>query len=190
MEALKWFHLLWCNRTPCAWVLFLRLTPVLPHKSLVACQLVNLIWLVLWFAAFLPKGLYILDNLRDEDYCTFGLYCALWRGHVLGWGQVLWISALWMWSWLRATLLTPIFKIFCPSTLKQGLFDPLVSIRAGIPNFWDLMPDDLRSSWCSHHRNKVHNKYNILESSWNHPPHSHPWKNCLLRCKKCWGLLH
>ena len=32
------------------------------------------------------------------------------------------------------------------------------------------MPDDLRCSWCNITRNKVHNKYNVLESSWNHLP--------------------
>ena len=47
--------------------------------------------------------------------------------------------------------------------------------RAGIPNHWDLMPDDLRWSWCNSNRNKVHNKWNetIL------PSHPGPWKNCL-----------
>ena len=36
------------------------------------------------------------------------------------------------------------------------------------PNVWDLMPDDLRWSWCNHNRNIVHNKCNVLESSPNH----------------------
>ena len=47
-------------------------------------------------------------------------------------------------------------------------------------NFWDLVPDDLRWSWCSNNRNKLHNKCNALESSWNYPlqPLS-LWKNCL-----------
>lgn len=31
------------------------------------------------------------------------------------------------------------------------------------------MPDDLRWSWCHHDRNKVHNKGNDLDSSWNYP---------------------
>ena len=31
------------------------------------------------------------------------------------------------------------------------------------------MPKDLRWSWCNNNRNKVHNKYNALESSPNHP---------------------
>ena len=35
------------------------------------------------------------------------------------------------------------------------------------------MPDDLRRSWCNDNRNKVHNKCDTLESSWNHP-HSLP----------------
>ena len=49
----------------------------------------------------------------------------------------------------------------------------------GIPHLWDLIPDDLRWSWCnSNKRNKVHNRHKALESSWNHP---RPclWKNCL-----------
>ena len=29
------------------------------------------------------------------------------------------------------------------------------------PTFWDLMPDDLRWSWC--HNNKVHKKCNVIE---------------------------
>ena len=45
---------------------------------------------------------------------------------------------------------------------------------------WDLMPDDLRWSWCKNNRNKVHDKCNVLESSWNHPLPS-LWKNSLLR---------
>ena len=37
-------------------------------------------------------------------------------------------------------------------------------------NLWDLMPDDPRWSWCNSNWDKVHNKHNTLESSWNHPP--------------------
>ena len=61
--------------------------------------------------------------------------------------------------------------------------------RSGIRNFWDLMPDYLRRSWHHHHhhnRNKVHNKCNVLESSWNHSPHPLPWKNCP---PKNWSLV-
>ena len=46
----------------------------------------------------------------------------------------------------------------------------LVYFRAGVPNHWDLMFDDLRWSWCNKNRNKVHNNSNVLESSRNHPP--------------------
>ena len=42
--------------------------------------------------------------------------------------------------------------------------------RTGILNLWDLMLYDLRWSWCNNNRNKVHNKWNVLESSLNHPP--------------------
>ena len=52
--------------------------------------------------------------------------------------------------------------------LWQGEGDHMC-FRAGIPNVWDLMPDDLRWSWCSNNRNKVHSKCNKLESSPNHP---------------------
>ena len=39
-------------------------------------------------------------------------------------------------------------------------------LSTGVPNLWDLMPDDLRSSWCN--RNKVSNKCYVLDSSQNH----------------------
>ena len=51
--------------------------------------------------------------------------------------------------------------------------------KSGVPNLQDLMPD-LRWNWCN--RNKVHNKYNVLESSRKHPPlrsPASPRKNCL-----------
>ena len=41
--------------------------------------------------------------------------------------------------------------------------------RIGIPNLQDLMPDDLRWSWCNNNRNTVRNKCNAFESSPNHP---------------------
>ena len=50
--------------------------------------------------------------------------------------------------------------------------------RSGVPSLQDLMPDDLRWSWYNN-RNKVHNKCNMLESSWSHSPHASLWKNCL-----------
>ena len=57
------------------------------------------------------------------------------------------------------------------------------SFRAGVLNLWDLMPDDLRWSWYNNNRNKVHNEYNVLEASPNHPPppppcHPGSCKNC------------
>ena len=70
------------------------------------------------------------------------------------------------------------------------------SSRAGFLTLQNLMPDDLRWSWCNNKRNKVHNKCNALESSQKHatpPPTpvcgkivSHetgPW------CQKCRGPL-
>ena len=41
--------------------------------------------------------------------------------------------------------------------------------RVGAPNLQDLMPDDLRWSWCNNNRNIVRNKCNAFEPSWNHP---------------------
>ena len=41
----------------------------------------------------------------------------------------------------------------------------------GVPSHWDLMPDDLSCNWYNNNnRNKVHNKCNAHESSWNHLP--------------------
>ena len=63
--------------------------------------------------------------------------------------------------------------------------------RTGTLNVWNLVPDDLRRSWRDNSRNKVHNKCNALESSWNPPLHS--WKNCLPQNQslvpKRWGPL-
>ena len=38
---------------------------------------------------------------------------------------------------------------------------------AGVPNLWDQISDDLSWSWCNNNKNKVHNKCNAFESSWN-----------------------
>ena len=48
--------------------------------------------------------------------------------------------------------------------------------RAGVPNLQNLMPGDLRWSWCNNNRNKVHNKCNVFESSWNSYPPLAPGK--------------
>ena len=63
--------------------------------------------------------------------------------------------------------------------LKEYLLTCFLFITAGVPNLWDLMPDGLRWSWCSNNRNKMHNKWNALESSWNHLLYPSLWKNCL-----------
>ena len=51
--------------------------------------------------------------------------------------------------------------------------------------------DELYSYFIVYHiRNIVHNKYNVLESSLNHPlDHTACGKNCLPRCRKCRGWL-
>ena len=62
--------------------------------------------------------------------------------------------------------------------------------KEGVPNLWDLMPDDLRWSRCNNNRNKVQNKCNVLESPQNLPTlvcvkiifhDTCPW------CQKGWG---
>ena len=56
--------------------------------------------------------------------------------------------------------------------------------RLAAPNLRDLIPDDLRWSWCINNGNKViqaHYIYcNALESSQNHLPDCSRCKNCLL----------
>ena len=39
--------------------------------------------------------------------------------------------------------------------------------RSEVPSLQDLMPDDLRWTWCNN--DKVHNQCNVLESSQDHP---------------------
>ena len=41
----------------------------------------------------------------------------------------------------------------------------LCSPKTSVPSLLDLMPGDLRWSWCNSKRNKVHNKCHALESS-------------------------
>ena len=43
-------------------------------------------------------------------------------------------------------------------------------LRAGVPNLWTLMPNDLRWSLCNNNRNKGHNKCNMMELYGNHLP--------------------
>ena len=38
-----------------------------------------------------------------------------------------------------------------------------------VPRLWDLIHVDLRWGWCNNNRNKVHDKCDVLESSWNQP---------------------
>ena len=93
------------------------------------------------------------------------------------------------WFVVCAVSLHPISIITRCSELQAApltLYSPPVfthwpgwSFEAGVPNFQDLTPDDLRWSWCNNIINKVHNTCNVVESSWNHPPTLGPWKNCL-----------
>ena len=71
--------------------------------------------------------------------------------------------------------------IGCDTTSWRILSQPchVLLSSLGIPKLWILMPDDLKWSWCHNNRNEMHNKCNVLESSWNHLPYPGPWKNCL-----------
>ena len=40
--------------------------------------------------------------------------------------------------------------------------------RTRVPNLQDLMPNDLMWIWCNNNINKVHDKCNVPEASWNH----------------------
>ena len=56
-------------------------------------------------------------------------------------------------------------------------------VIAGVPSLRALMPDNLKWSWCNNNRNRVHNKWNVLKSSWNHSPtcfHCLPWNQSLV----------
>ena len=70
-------------------------------------------------------------------------------------------------SGIRMTLLKIKVFLFCVQKLLKHF---LSSNNAGVPNPWDLMPDDMRWSWHNNSRNKVHNKCNAFESSQNHTP--------------------
>ena len=59
------------------------------------------------------------------------------------------------------------------------------------PYLWVASDDELYNYFIIYHnRNIVHNKYNVLESSLNHPLHRTACgKNCLPWCQKCQGWL-
>ena len=81
---------------------------------------------------------------------------------------------------VKLTLISYFFTIYHPNTKSLCLVNYLLHLcLTGVPSLQDLMPDDLRWSWCNNNRNKVHNTCNMLESSPNHRPHPHPpvhWK--------------
>ena len=76
-------------------------------------------------------------------------------------------------------------------------FSPIVS--TWVLNLQDLMPEDLRWSWCNNNRNKVHKKCNWLESSSHKASPHHPQplpqsRKTLFHktgpwCQKVWGPL-
>ena len=62
----------------------------------------------------------------------------------------------------------PWLNILCLNRLLQTNNELIVwfnPLSPGVPNLWDLMPDDLRWNWKNNDRNKVHNKCSRLESS-------------------------
>ena len=64
-------------------------------------------------------------------------------------------------------------------------------INTGVPNLQDLMTDGLRWSRYNNNGSKVHNKGNVLESSWNHPPPSQVHRQIVFHktgpwCQKGW----
>ena len=70
-------------------------------------------------------------------------------------------------------------------------FSPIIS--TWVLDLQDLMPEDLRCSWCNNNRNKAHNKCNALKLSQTIPPHSGPWTIVSHKpspwCQKGWELL-
>ena len=66
---------------------------------------------------------------------------------------------------------------------RQNPLSLFVLSKAGVPNLWDPMLDDLKWSWRNNNRNTVYNKYNMLQLSKIHlplhPPPPNLWKNCL-----------
>ena len=84
-------------------------------------------------------------------------------------------------------------KLYLSKVVLKSQEQKISLDTSGVSNLRDLMPDDLRWSWCNDDRNKVHNKRSVLESSLNHPltpPHGKivihetgPW------CQKGWGPL-
>ena len=85
---------------------------------------------------------------------------------------------------LCPTLCDPLEYIACQTPLSMEFWKPHIKcwgsghvissvatiVRQGSPNLQDIIPDDLKWSWCNNNRNKVYNKWNALESFWNHPP--------------------
>ena len=80
-------------------------------------------------------------------------------------------------------------------SLRVACFHSPCDPSAGVPNHPDLTPDDLGWSWCNNNRNKVHDKCNALESSWNHAP-STPVRGKIVfhetgpLCQEGWRQLH
>ena len=68
-------------------------------------------------------------------------------------------------------------KAIRPNASHQQMVEEWFSSTFSEYNRTDLMPGHQRWTWSNNNRNKVHNKWNVLESSQNHPLGL--WKNCL-----------
>ena len=72
-----------------------------------------------------------------------------------------WLSGMWVKTWRRKR------------SWHGGRPCPEMKVtracsRPGVLKLQDLMPNNLRWSWCNNSRYEVHDKYNVLETSWNH----------------------
>ena len=102
------------------------------------------------------------DHLGDvrsiNSWTPFQIY---WKPGLEGHNLHFKKSCRWLWYILK-------FENYC-------LRGPTPS--AGVPNFLNLMSNDLRWSWDNNTRNKVHNKCSVLQSLWNYHPPSTPQKS-------------
>ena len=108
---------------------------------------------------------YTQTSHSEFSACRFGQHTG--RNLFSGWSP--------FWLLIHSTLHAPFPARPGPSFSLPLWMTPKPSpgFRTGVPNLLYLMHDGLRQSWCNN-RNKVHNKCETLESSWNHHPPPHP----------------
>ena len=119
---------------------------------------------------------FIPDN--NKQRCYLGCWLNLDAGFIwASWAKKKTSISFWM----MRTLMTLCASAECESISQRGgqgrmktpsSFQVIIMADSisGVPNFQDLMPDDLRGNWCKNNRNKVHNTCNALKTSPNHPP--------------------